>query len=124
MYRSLTLFVALAVATLFVVPAEAGSMMTELENAAKLGTKDGPKADQVQFTLHFGTETEPIVITGRDFKSFEVHSKNDVPTHMELYSGSGDEKHNILINIDAANYYRLNISKKYKEWHYDFHFFF
>ncbi|MCP4892777.1 MAG: hypothetical protein GY911_03060 [Actinomycetales bacterium] len=124
MYRSLILCATLAVAVLATQPAWAGSMMTELENAAKLGSKDGPKADQVKFTLHFGTDSETIAITGRDFDSFKLHDRDGVPTHLELFAGSGEEKHNILINIDASTYYRLNIVKQYKEWHYDFHFYF
>ena len=124
MPRLLSLLVVLCLFAVATQPAVAGSMMTELTNAAKLGSNDGPKADRVKFTLHFGTEAEPIVITGRDFESFELHERSGVPTHLELFAGSGEEKHNILINIDASKYYRLNILKEYKEWHYDFHFYF
>jgi hypothetical protein len=124
MPRFWSLLVVLTLVALTAQPALAGSMMTELTNAAKLGSHDGLRAERVQFTLHFGTQTEPIVITGHDFESFELHDRSGVPTHLELFAGSGEEKHNILINIDAAKYYRLNILKENKEWHYDFHFFF
>lgn len=109
--------------SLIAAPASAGSMMKELTNAAKLGEGSGAADDQVSFTLHFGTE-EPVVVTGRDFESFKLIEKDDTPYKLELYAGEGSEKHNILINIGAARYYRLNIAKKYGEWHYDFQFYF
>ncbi|MES2644306.1 MAG: hypothetical protein V4850_32775 [Myxococcota bacterium] len=103
---------------------DAGAMVKELRNGAALGEGDGPKDDQVSFTLHFGTGTEPIVVTGRDYQSFELFERDGVPTQLELYHGKGDEKHNILINLEAAKYYRLNVAKKYDEWHYEFAFYY
>lgn len=108
--------------TILVGTADAGSMVKELSNAAALGAGEGPKDDQVSFTLHFGGNAEPLVVTGRDYDSFELHEEDGVPRQLELYAGKGEEKHNILINIAGARYYRLNVAKKYGEWHYDFHF--
>lgn len=104
--------------------ARAGSMMTELANALKLGEGDGTSDDLISFTLHFGTETEPVVVTGRDFQSFKVFEQDGTPIKVELYAGQGTEKHNILINIASAKYYRLNVAKRANEWHYDFHFYY
>ncbi len=104
-------------------PASAGSMIKEMTNAAKLGEGSGVSDDQVSFTLHFGTE-EPVVITGADFETFKLIDDDDTPQTLELYSGKGSEKHNILINIEAARYYRLNIAKDGGKWHYDFQFYF
>lgn len=124
MRRFVVLLALATLTTLVAAPASAGSMMTELSNAAKQGSKGGMKAELVTFTLHFGTGAEPIVVTGADYESYELHEQGGVPTHLELFAGSGSEKHNILINIDAARYYRLNIEKVDKDWRYDFHFFF
>ncbi len=104
--------------------ASAGSMMKELTNAARMGEKDGPKDDQVKFTLIFGGGEAQVEITGRQYESYELHERDGVPTQLELFSGSGEEKHNILINIEAARYYRLEIKKQYGEWHYDFQFYY
>ncbi len=104
--------------------ASAGSMMTELKNAAKMGEKDSPKDDQVKFTLFFSGGEAQVEITGRDYESFELHERDGVPTQLELFSGSGEEKQNILINIEAARYYQLYIKKQYGEWHYDFQFYY
>jgi hypothetical protein len=115
--------VALSLALFLATPAHAGSMLKELTNAAALGQGDGPKDDQVTFTLHFGGG-DPVVVTGRDYDSFEMHEREGVASALELFAGKGDEKHNILINIDGARYYRLNVAKKYGEWHYEFAFYY
>lgn len=106
------------------VHAEAGGMLKELTNAAKLGTGDGPEDDYVSFTMHLGGGTEPVVVTGRDYQSFAIFEDAGTPKTLELYHGKGEEKHNILINISAARYYQLKIVKRYDQWHYDFHFYY
>jgi hypothetical protein len=123
MFRTVSMLACLAFLAL-PPTAQAGSMLKELKNGAALGDGDGPKDDMVSFTLHFGTNSEPIVVTGRDYQSFEIFEKDGVPSQLELYHGKGDEKHNILINFDAAKYYRLNVVKKYNEWHYEFAFYY
>jgi hypothetical protein len=103
--------------------AHANSMLKEMSNAVELGSGDGPKDELVSFTLHFGAD-KPVVVTGKDYDSYKLYQTEDLPTQLELYAGKGDDKHNILINIAAARYYRLNIAKKDKDWHYDFEFYF
>ncbi|MDP2316221.1 MAG: hypothetical protein Q8P41_25205 [Pseudomonadota bacterium] len=101
-------------------PSDAGSMAKELRNGAALGDGDSPQDDMVTFTLHLGGGAAPIVVTGRDYQSFELFEEDGIPTQLELYHGKGDEKHNIAINLESARYYRLNVAKKYGEWHYEF----
>jgi hypothetical protein len=104
--------------------AYAGSMLTEMTNALKVGEGDGAEDDLVLITLNFGAGQEPVTITGRDYQSFKIFDEGGTPVKMELYHGEGSEKHNILVNVAAARYYRLNIAKKAGEWHYDFSFYF
>lgn len=104
-------------------PAHAGSMLTEITNALKMGEKGGTEDDLVSFSLHFGS-AEPVVVTGRDFESFKLWENDGTPAKLELYAGEGTEKHNISINIAQARYYRLNVAKRGGEWHYDFHFYY
>lgn len=119
-------FAVLSCMALLALPtrSEAGGMVKELRNGAALGEGDGPKDDMVPFTLNFGTNSEPIVVTGRDYQSFELFEKDGVPVQLELYHGKGDEKHNILINLQSAKYYRLNVVKKYDQSHYEFAFYY
>lgn len=101
-----------------------GSMLKEISNAVELGAGDGPGDDLVAFNLHFGSEA-PVVVTGHDYDSYKLYqSETGVPTALELYAGKGEDKHNIYINIEAARYYRLNVSKAAKDWHYEFEFYF
>lgn len=105
-------------------PAYAGSMLKEISNAVALGAGDGADDDLVSFALHFGAEA-PVIVTGHDYDSFKLYqTEQGVPTSLELYAGKGDEKHNILINIEAARYYRLNVSKADHDWHYAFEFYY
>lgn len=106
-------------------PAFAGSMLKEISNAVDLGAGDDPARDAlVTITLHFGSDA-PVVVTGADYDSYKLYqTEQGVPTQLELYAGRGDEKHNILINIESARYYRLNVSKADHDWHYGFEFYY
>jgi hypothetical protein len=115
---------AAALAVAFAGPAHAGSMLTEMTNALKTGEGDGAEDDLVEMTLHLGGSAEPVKITGRDYQSFKIFENDGTPVKLELYHGEGSEKHNILINIAAARYYRLNVVKRAGEWHYDFSFYY
>lgn len=121
--RSFLFVLALFAAAAPLGTASAGSMLTEMTNALKLGEKGGTEDDLVSFALHFGKE-DPVVVTGRDFETWKLFEHDGTPVKIELYAGEGSEKHNILINVGEARYYRLNIAKRGGEWHYDFHFYF
>ncbi len=118
----MTRILATLAALILSTPATAGSMLTEMSNALKAGEGDGAEDDLIEMTLHFGGTTEPVRITGRDYQSFKIFENDGTPTKLELYHGEGSEKHNILVNIAGARYYRLNVVKKAGEWHYDFQF--
>jgi hypothetical protein len=110
---------------LLAAPASANSMLKEMSNAVELGSgTDAERDAQVSFSLHFGSE-KPVVVTGADYDTYKLfQSEEGLPTQLELYAGKGEEKHNILINISAARYYRLNVEKQGRDWHYDFEFYF
>jgi hypothetical protein len=109
---------------LLAAPAHANSMLKEMTNAVELGAGDSARDELVRFTLHFGAE-EPVVVTGKDYDTFKIFASDEgLPTQLELYAGKGEEKHNILINVAAARYYRLNIEKRGRDWEYDFHFYY
>lgn len=109
-------------ALLFAAFVHAGSMSTEVNNALSTGQGDGTADDLVVINLHFGAEVQTI--TGRDYQSFKVFEVDGTPSKIELYHGQGTEKHNILINVSAARYYRLNMAKRGGEWHFDFDFYY
>ena len=123
---------ALCLSLLLVVPveAEAASFQKELRNALKRGPKDG----HTKFVLHMASET--IEITAADFDSWDgllmgmvvdgrpPNAWDFFPSHIEMYKGSGDSKHNIMINLDIATYYRMDIDKIDGKWHYDFHIYY
>jgi len=94
----------------------AADFIKELENS--INRKDC----KVTYTLHIGEKVQ--VFTGHDFTSGEIVDKGGVPMFFEMYKGSGDKKQNIMININNAVYYKLNIEKVMGVWEYDFHFYY
>ena len=123
---------ALCLSVLLVVPveAEAASFRKELKNALKRGPKD----NSTTFVLHISGET--IEITAADFDTWEAHlfeiggsetfpnPWDFFPSHIEMYKGSGDTKHNIMINLIDAAYYRMDIDKEEGGWRYEFHIYY
>ena len=95
----------------------AADFIKELENSI------GRKECKVTYTLHMGESKEQI-FTGHDFTSGGIIEKGGIPIYFEMYKGSGDKKQNIMININNAIYYKLNIEKVMGVWEYDFHFYY
>ena len=95
----------------------AADFIKELENSI------GRKECKGTYTLHFGDGKEQI-FTGNDFSTGGIIEKGGVPIYFELYKGGGDKKQNIMININNAIYYKLNIEKVMGVWEYDFHFYY
>lgn len=95
----------------------AGDFLRELENSIKC--RDCP----VTYTLHLADGTEKV-FTNMDFSSGNVVTQSGVPYFLELYEGAGEKKHNIMINISQAVWYRFDIEKSGGKWAYDFHFYY
>ncbi|MES2622050.1 MAG: hypothetical protein V4615_14460 [Bacteroidota bacterium] len=108
----LTAFILLTAHTVF-----AADFIKELENSINR------KECKVTYTLHMGDGKEQI-FTGHDFSSGGIIEKGSIPIYFEMYKGSGDKKQNIMININNAIYYKLNIEKVMGVWEYDFHFYY
>ncbi len=102
---------------LFSCTAFAADFIKELENSINR------KECKVTYTLHMGDGKEQV-FTGHDFTSGGIVEKGGIPIYFEMYKGSGDKKQNIMININNAIYYKLNIEKVMGVWEYDFHFYY
>lgn len=98
-------------------PSFAGDFLAELQNSIKC--RDCP----VTYTLHLADGTEKV-FTNSDFSSGNVVTQSGVPYFLELYQGAGIKKHNIMINISQAVWYRFDIEKVSGQWTYDFHFYY
>jgi hypothetical protein len=102
-------------------PSQANNFVKELTHSLERGLDGGTR-----FTLHL-SNGETVLLSGADYQSFRFYyrdSAREVPSVIELYSGSGKKKHNIMINLYATTYYRLDIEKTGGKWVYDFHFYF
>jgi hypothetical protein len=108
----LTTLIFLSVSTAF-----GADFIKELENSISR------KECKVTYTLHMGDSKEQV-FTGHDFSSGGIVEKGGIPIYFEMYKGSGDKKQNIMININNAIYYKLNIEKVMGVWEYDFHFYY
>ena len=95
----------------------AGDFIKELENSINR------KECKVTYTLHLSDGKEQV-FTGHDFSSGGIIEKGGIPIYFEMYKGSGEKKQNIMININNANFYKLNIEKVMGVWEYDFHFYY
>lgn len=99
----------------------ANNFVKELTHSLERGLDGGTR-----FTLHLANGDE-VKLSGADYESFRFYyrdAEREVPSVIELYSGSGAKKHNIMLNVFQASYYRLDIEKVGGEWIYDFHFYF
>src|SRR5690554_1203913 len=107
-----TILLMISSSTLF-----AGGFLPELENSIRC------RKCPVTYTVHLSDGTEQV-FTNSDFTSGSVVVQCGVPYFLELYHGSGEKKHNIMINISQATWYRFDIEKVGGEWKYDFHFYY
>lgn len=111
--------IALVFFSIILSNAYAGSFIDELRNSLERSKK----GSKVEYILHLSGGVEHT-ITGHDFTSGEVVKKGDIPLYFELYKGSNDKKHNIMINLQNASYYQLFIEKDMGVWDYTFHFYY
>ncbi|TVR40957.1 MAG: hypothetical protein EA392_02845, partial [Cryomorphaceae bacterium] len=95
----------------------AGDFLRELQSSIKCNSCG------VTYTLHLADGSEKV-FTNLDFTSGNVVVQSGVPYFLELYHGSGSKKHNIMINISQAVWYRFDIEKLDGQWNYDFHFYY
>lgn len=130
MTRLHSTFAGLALLFSLVMPgqADAADFIKELKNATKRGARD--KADTT-FVLHH-SNGEETSLSGSDYETFTLRwmergdgsFSDEYPMFLELYKGSGEKKHNIMINIASATYYKLDIEEIDGRWRYDFHFYY
>ena len=103
----------------FVLPVFAGSFVQELRNSIARA-RDG---NIVEYTLHFPDGQEKM-FTGADFTSGRLIEQGGAPAAFELFNGTFDKKYNIVISLQKAIYYKLDIEKIDAKWEYRFHFYY
>jgi len=99
--------------------AYAGNFAQELRNSIARA-KDG---SLVEYTLHFSNGTEKM-FTGADFTSGRLIEQGGAPASFELFNGTFEKKYNIVISLQNAIYYKLDIEKVDGKWQYIFHFYY
>ena len=99
--------------------AYSGTFINELE----LSIERALRGNKVEYVLHLPDGKEQI-FTAADFTSGRIIERGGIPLYFELYKGAGLKKHNIMVNLQNANYYKLNIEKVFDRWEYSFHFYY
>lgn len=110
---------ALLFALSFMISAFAGSFAQELRNSI-VRAKDG---SLVEYSLHMPDGTTKM-FTGADFTSGRIIEQGGTAASFELFKGTFDKKYNIVISLQNAIYYRLDVEKVNDKWEYRFHFYY
>jgi len=56
--------------------------------------------------------------------SGRVIDQGGAPSSFELFNGTFEKKYNIIISLQNAIYYKLDIEKVDGKWEYKFHFYY
>ncbi|MFH1319108.1 MAG: hypothetical protein ABII90_00435 [Bacteroidota bacterium] len=89
----------------------------------KLSIARSQKGSKVEYILHFPNGDEKV-FTAIDFAQGRLVERDGVPLYFELYEGGLSKKHNIMISLQNAIYYEMDIIKINDQWDYSFHFYY
>lgn len=89
----------------------------------KLSIDRAQKGSKVEYVLHLPNGNEEIY-TGADFIKGRIIERDGIPLYFELFNQFGTYKRHIMISLQNANYYELDIEKTEGKWNYSFHFYY
>ena len=111
------------ISILFIIFAFNSAYSADFITELKISIKRAQDGSNVKYNLHL-PNGEIKKFTGRDFIKGVIVIRGDIPLYFELYKGKGYKKLNIMINLQNAVYYKLDMEKIAGEWEYDFHFYY
>lgn len=87
----------------------------------KISIARAQKGSTVEYVLYLPNGNKEV-FTGADFIKGKIIERDGVPLYFELFNQFGAYKRHIMISLQNALYYELEIEKTEGIWNYSFHF--